>query len=133
MNILGKRSDLLFSRKSDRKEEKSTVSLTHVQNIICSQTHLEGIANEQTIICNCRQLLAGHEVGSRSMKRKKNLLRMIVDHIRFDCFVAQIKILYLYSRHQSASKLKFILLPYILCFQQPINQSINNLFTHVNV
>ena len=38
MNIFGKRSDLPFSRKSDRKKEKSTVSITHEQNIICSQT-----------------------------------------------------------------------------------------------
>ena len=75
MNILGKRSDLLFSRKSDRKKEKSTVSFTHMQNIICSQTQLDGIAHEQTIIC--RQLFAGQVVGSRPMKRKKNLLRMI--------------------------------------------------------
>ena len=50
-NILGKRSDLPFSSKSDRKKEKSTVSFTHVQNIICSQTQLDGIAHEQTIIC----------------------------------------------------------------------------------
>ena len=33
-------------------------------------------AHEQTIIC--RQLFAGHVVGSRPMKRKKNLLRMII-------------------------------------------------------
>ena len=76
MNILGKRSDLPFSRKSDRKKEKSTVSFTHEQNIICSQTLLDGIAHEQTIIC--RQLFAGHVVGCRPMKRKKNLLRMII-------------------------------------------------------
>ena len=76
MNILGKRSDLPFSRKSDRKKEKSTVSFTHEQNIICSQTQLDGIAHEQTIIC--RQLFAGHVMGSRPMKRKKNLLRMII-------------------------------------------------------
>ena len=75
MNILGKRSDLPFSRKSDRKKEKSTVSFTHVQNIICSQTQLDGIAHEQTIIC--RQLFAGHVVSSRPMKRKKHLHRMI--------------------------------------------------------
>ena len=54
MNIFEQRSDLLFSRKSDRKKEKSTVSFTHVQNIICSQTQLDGIAREQTI--TCRQL-----------------------------------------------------------------------------
>ena len=50
MNIFGQRSDLLFSRKSDRKKEKSTVSFTLVQSIICSQTQLDGIAREQTII-----------------------------------------------------------------------------------
>ena len=80
MNILGKRSDLPFSRKNDRKKERSTVSFTHVQNIICSQTlsqtQLDGIAHGQTIIC--RQLFAGHVMGSRPMKRKKNLLRMIM-------------------------------------------------------
>ena len=69
MNVLGKRSDLPFSRKSDRKKEKSTVSITHAQNIICSQTQWDGIAHEHTIIC--RQLFAGHVVGSRPMKRKK--------------------------------------------------------------
>ena len=80
MNILGKRSDLPFSRNSDRTKEKSTVSFTHVQNIICSQTQLDGIAHEQTIIC--RQLFAGHTVGSRPMKRKKNLLRMVISNIQ---------------------------------------------------
>ena len=47
-----------------------------MQNIICSQTQLDGIAQEQTIIC--RLLFAGHLVGSRPMKRKKNLPRMII-------------------------------------------------------
>ena len=69
MNIFGKRSELPFSRKSDRKKEKSTVSFTHVQNIIWT-----AVPQEQTIIC--RQLFAGHVVGSRPMKRKKKLLRM---------------------------------------------------------
>ena len=72
MNILGKRSDLPFSRKSDHKKEKSTLSFTHVQNTICSQTQLDGIADEQIIIC--RQLFAGHMVCSRPIKKKKNLL-----------------------------------------------------------
>ena len=66
MYILGKQSDLPFSRKSDSKTEKSTVSFTHVQNIICSQTQLDSIVHEQTIIC--RQLFAGHVVGSWPMK-----------------------------------------------------------------
>ena len=52
------------------------VSFTHVENIICSQTQLDGIGHERTIIC--RQLFAGHVVGSRPMTRKKNLLRMII-------------------------------------------------------
>ena len=41
-----------------------------------SQTQLDGIAHEQAIIC--RQLFAGHVVGSQPVKRKKNLLRMII-------------------------------------------------------
>ena len=70
MNILGKRShDLPFSRNSDHKKEKSTVSIMHEQNIICSQTLLDGIAHEQTIIC--RQLFAGHVVGSRPNEKKE--------------------------------------------------------------
>ena len=76
MNILGKQSDLPFSCKSDRKKEKSMVSFMQEPNIICSQTLLDSIAHEQTIIC--RQLFSGHVVGSRPMKRKKNLLRMII-------------------------------------------------------
>ena len=75
INILGKRSDLPFSRKSDRKKEKSVVSFTHEQNSICSQKQLNDIAHEHTIIC--RQLFAGHVVGSWPMKRKKHLHRMI--------------------------------------------------------
>ena len=64
MNNLGKRSEPPFSRKS-------RVLFAAKQ----SQTQLDGIAHEQTIIC--RQLFAGHAVGCRPMKRKKNLLRMI--------------------------------------------------------
>ena len=52
------------------------VSFTHGQNIICSQAQLDDIAHEQTIIC--RQFFAGHVVGSRPMKRKKNLHRKIL-------------------------------------------------------
>ena len=57
INVFGK---LPFSRKSDRKK----------QNIVGSQTQLDDIAHEQTI--NCRQLFAGHIVGSLPMKMKKN-------------------------------------------------------------
>ena len=49
-----------------------------------SQTQLDGIAHEQTIIC--RQLFAAHVVGSRPMKRKKNLLRMIIKYISFTLY-----------------------------------------------
>ena len=72
MNIFGKRSDLPFLRESDRKKDKSLVSFAHEQNIIYSQTHLNDIVYEHSIIC--RQLFAGHMVGSQPMKRKKILL-----------------------------------------------------------
>ena len=52
------------------------VSFTHEQNIICSQTKLDDIAHKQTIIC--RQLFAGHVMGSRPIKRKENLHRIII-------------------------------------------------------
>ena len=56
------------------------VPFTHYQhNIICSQTQLDDTVNEQTTIC--RQLFAGHVVGSRPMKRKKNLHQMIIKNI----------------------------------------------------
>ena len=87
MNIFRKRSNLPFSCKSDRRKERSMVSLTHEQNIICSQTlsqtKWDNIAHEQTIIC--RQLFAGHVVGSQPMKRKKNLPRIIVITILLCC------------------------------------------------
>ena len=65
-----------FSHKSDRKRRKSVVSFTHEQNIICSQTQLKAISHEQTIVC--RQLFEGHVVGSRPIKGKKKLPRMII-------------------------------------------------------
>ena len=76
MKMFGKRNNLPFSRKSDRKKEKSGVSFTHEQNIICSQTQLNDIAHEQTIIC--WQLFVGHVMGSQPMERKKYLHRMII-------------------------------------------------------
>ena len=48
---------------------------THEQNIICSQTQVDDIAHEQTIMC--RQLFAGHVVGFRPMKSNNKLHRMI--------------------------------------------------------
>ena len=65
-----------ISQKNGRNKEKSVVSFTHEQNIICSQTQLEDILQEQTIVC--RQLIAGHVVGSQPMKRKKNLHPMVI-------------------------------------------------------
>ena len=46
--------------------DKSLVSATHEQNIICSKTLI------------CGQLFAGHLVGSKSMKRKEKIHRMII-------------------------------------------------------
>ena len=81
MNIFRKRSNLPFSCKNDHRKEKSMVSFMHEQNIIC--TKLENIVHEQTM--TCRQLLAGHVVGSRPMKRKKNLQQMIIIIILLCC------------------------------------------------
>ena len=64
-------SDVPFSRNSNCKKEKSVVSFMYEQNVICSQTQLENIKHEQTIIC--KQLFVGHIMGSRPEKRKKNL------------------------------------------------------------
>ena len=52
------------------------VSFTHEQDIICSQTKLDDIAHQQTIIL--RQLLASHVEGCQPMKRKQNLHGMIM-------------------------------------------------------
>ena len=69
------RSNLPFSRKSHGKKEKSVVSFTHGQNIICSQTlkaktRLDDIAHEQNII-SCRQLFEGYVVGFRQIMEEK--------------------------------------------------------------
>ena len=53
------------------------------QNIICSKTPLDGITHEQTIIC--RQLFAGHLMGSRPMKRKEKMHRMINNLLPVAC------------------------------------------------
>ena len=63
-------SDLPFSHKG-------VVTITHEQNITCNNIHLEGNTLKQAILC--RQLFAGHVVGSRpAMKRKKIVHRIII-------------------------------------------------------
>ena len=77
MNIFGKESDLpwLFTQETSQEGEKHPFINMHEQNVIGSQTQLNDIAYEHTIIS--RQLFAGLMVDSRPMKRKKNLHRMI--------------------------------------------------------
>ena len=58
-SLTARGTDLPFS-------DKSVVSVTHEQDIICSKTLI------------CGQLFAGHVVGSRSMKRKERIHRMII-------------------------------------------------------
>ena len=58
-SLTARGTDLPFSRKSG-------ISIAHEQNIICSKTLI------------CRQLFAGHVVGSRPMKRKDKIHRMII-------------------------------------------------------
>ena len=69
MSIFGKQSDPPFLRRSDLQKEKSVVSFTHEQNIICSQIQLGDIAHEQTIIW--RQLFAGHVVDIRLIRKEE--------------------------------------------------------------
>ena len=61
------------------RRKKSVVLFIDEQNIICSQTQLHDIAHEQTVIC--RQLFAGHMLGFRPMKRRKNLHQIIKEMI----------------------------------------------------
>ena len=76
MNILGKRSDLPFSCKSDRKKEKGTVSFMHEKNIICSQTLLEALHMSRPLFVGSYLQVTWWALGQ--MKRKKNLLRKII-------------------------------------------------------
>ena len=57
----------IFTQERSQEGEKHGF-LTQEQNIICSQTQLDGIAHEHTIIC--RQLFAGHVVGSRANEKE---------------------------------------------------------------
>ena len=68
--------------KSDCNKEKSVVSFTHKQNIICSPTKLDDSAHEQTIIC--KHLFSGHAVSSQPMKRKK-YLQWIIMSFKYNC------------------------------------------------
>ena len=52
-----------------------------MSRLVFAAKQLNDIAHEHTIIC--RQLFAGHVVGSRPMKRKKHLHRMIISFIPF--------------------------------------------------
>ena len=117
MNIFGKRSNLplIFSRTSDRKKEKSLVSFTHDQSIICSQTQLDDIAHEQTIIC--RQLFAGHLVDFRPMKKRKNLHGMIIIFIFLNSSVGRgTPGMRLYTTVILVALFMFYLLRNYLCF-----------------
>ena len=81
------------------------VSSTHEQNSICSPKKLNDIAHEHTIIC--RQLFAGHVVGSRPMKRKKHLHRMIIEIIcqeEFENNYNSKKIIYLSHDGQKSNR-----------------------------
>ena len=51
--------------------------------LFTAKTHLDGITHEQTIIC--RQLFAGHVVGSQPMKRGKKNHRIIIRNVPRTC------------------------------------------------
>ena len=67
-SLLRENGGRMIKQFLDEVEQNMVICLWRA---VCSQTQLNGIAHEQTIIC--RQLFAGHVVGSRSMERKKNL------------------------------------------------------------
>ena len=56
----------IFHFTQERPQRASVVTIAHEQNIICTKTRLDVTTHEQTIIC--RQLFAGHVVGSQPMK-----------------------------------------------------------------
>ena len=109
----------------------------HERNIICSQTQLDDIVHEQTIIC--RQLFAGHVVGSRPMKRKKNLLQMI---ILFNVPLGDKRFINaafgaLEGLWESRSKLGLVrtkLLSYTTCIHQaPVVQKVDSTIHRINL
>ena len=52
-----------------KRENVFMISIVHGQNIICSKTII------------CRQLFAGHVVGSRPMKRKEKIHQVLISII----------------------------------------------------
>ena len=85
MDILGKRSDLLFSRKSDSKKRKHGFLYACAEYYLQSNTDGRHCAWADHYL---QAVIAGHVVGSRPMKRKKNLLRMI------SCITGNVEVAY---------------------------------------
>ena len=69
--------DMLIGEAVCHFSFENVVPTMHEQNVICSKTRLDGTSHEQTIIC--RQLFAGHMVGSRPMERKEKMHQMIAN------------------------------------------------------
>ena len=59
-----------FRASAIARRRKAWFHLGMSRVLFCSQTQLDNIAHEQTIICG--QLFVGHLVGSRPMKRRAN-------------------------------------------------------------
>ena len=62
---------------------KTVVQLRMSKKLFAAKTHLDGTTHEQTIIC--RQLFTGHLVGSRPVKRKEKMHRMMILILFFVC------------------------------------------------
>ena len=69
--MFGKPSDL----SSDRKKEKSVVSFTHGQNIICSQTNWTTLRMSRPLFVD---IFCKSRGGLSSSEKEKNLQRMII-------------------------------------------------------
>ena len=68
----------IFTQERSHEGENHGFIYIHEQNTICSQSQLDDIAHEQTIICgkardHNRTGFVDHMVGSQPIKRKKNL------------------------------------------------------------
>ena len=80
MNILGKRSDLPFSARVIARRRKAQFPL-RMCRILFEAKHSWTVLRMSRPLLFCRQLFAGHMVGSWPTKRKKNLLWMIIQFI----------------------------------------------------
>ena len=66
----------MFLNEYLREAKRSAIIyFTQERNVMCSQTQLDDIANEQTIIC--KQLFAGHEVEFSANEKEEKFANVL--------------------------------------------------------